>query len=136
MAVKFKRRRRVDDEISFASTSDIAFLLLIFFMVSTIFNVEQGIPLRLPGGVSEKVKVNTKNVLTISSDASGTVFLGENAIPVHLLADEIKTRLAENERLVVSIESHPDSRYEVMIRILDEVKKSKARSISLKMRRI
>ena len=46
---KIKTRSRPSDDIPAASMSDIAFLLLIFFLVTTIFAVEQGIPLILPG---------------------------------------------------------------------------------------
>ncbi|HKK28077.1 MAG TPA: biopolymer transporter ExbD, partial [Gemmatimonadota bacterium] len=42
------RRERVDDEIPTASLADIAFLLLIFFLTTTVFNEERGLPIVLP----------------------------------------------------------------------------------------
>ena len=45
-----KKKKRGTPEISMASTSDIAFLLLIFFIVSTVFNLEMGLPMVLPSG--------------------------------------------------------------------------------------
>ncbi len=132
MPSRRRKPKRIED-IPQASMADVAFLLLIFFIATTIFNVEQGIPLSLPGKGSAKVKVSTKNVLTISSTAEGDVLIDEKPIALHQIEGEVETRLAENDKLIVSIESHPDSRYEVMVSILDEVKKAKAPRISLRM---
>ena len=72
----------------------------------------------------------------IQSDPSGAITLDGEPIAVHQIKDEIITRVAENDKLVISIESHPESRYELMVQILDEVKKAKAARISLKLRRM
>lgn len=128
--------KRKIDEIPQASMSDVAFLLLIFFIVTTIFNTEIGIPLALPGKTSIATQVNPKNILKLQSDADGNVYMNEEPIALPLIPDEINRRLAENDKLVVSIQSAPDSRYQTMISILDQVKKSQATRISLTLRRI
>ena len=46
--MQFKKRSKVSAEIPNSSLSDIAFLLLIFFMVSTVFAIEEGLILDLP----------------------------------------------------------------------------------------
>jgi biopolymer transport protein ExbD len=127
--------KRKIDEIPQASMSDVAFLLLIFFIVTTIFNTEKGIPLSLPGKTSAKTQMNPKNILKLQSDANGNVYMDDEPIALPSIAGEIDARLAENDKLVVSIQSHPDSRYNTMVLILDEVKKSDATRISLNMRR-
>ncbi len=124
--------RRVED-IPQSSMADVAFLLLVFFIATTIFNIEQGIPLVLPGKGSAIAKVSPKNVLTIRSEPDGSIFIDDSSIPVHLIEEEVSTRLAENDKLIVSIESHPDSHYDTMVQILDEVKKARAPVINLKM---
>lgn len=128
--------KRKTDEIPQASMSDVAFLLLIFFIVTTIFNTEKGIPLSLPGKTSAKTQMNPKNILKLQSDAQGNVFMNDEPIGLPAIAGEIDSRLAENDKLVVSIQSDPDSRYNTMVLILDEVKKSEATRISLTMRRM
>jgi DNA polymerase III psi subunit len=45
---------------------------------------------------------------------------------------EVETRSAENAKLVVVIETHPDTDYGLMIDILDELKLARAKTISLK----
>lgn len=131
--MKFKRIK-VSDEIPNSSMSDIAFLLLVFFIATTIFNVEEGLTLILPpkdAGVPKKV--SRKNVMVIHSDANGNVFVdGELWRDVSRLDAEVAKRFRENDKLVVSIESHPNSRYNVMIDILDEVKQAQVPRISIK----
>ena len=131
-----KLKKKKLDEIPQSSMSDIAFLLLVFFIATTIFNTEQGLPLTLPGRTSSTSQVNPKNVLKITSDEAGNVFLAEEPIAIHEIAPTLEERLAENDKLIVSIESHPDSRYEIMVEVLDQVKLAKATRVSLKMRLI
>jgi len=128
--------KRKSEEIPQSSMADVAFLLLIFFIVTTIFNTEKGIPLALPGKTSETTQMNPKNILKLQSDSQGNVFMNDEPIGLPSIVGEINSRLAENDKLVVSIQSHRDSRYETMVKILDEVKKSEATRISLSMRRI
>jgi biopolymer transport protein ExbD len=128
--------KRKIDEIPQASMSDVAFLLLIFFIVTTIFNTEKGIPLALPGKASATTQMNPKNILKLQSDANGNITMNDEPIALPTIATEIDKRLAENDKLVISIQSHAESTYQTMVSILDEVKKSRATRISLTLRRI
>lgn len=130
--MKKKGKSKATQEISAASMSDIAFLLLIFFLVTTIFALEQGIPLVLPGEKSTNVKIKRKNILIIEAHANGSIVVDKQVVPLPQLRPLIERRLAENEKLVVVIETHPDSDYGLMIDILDELRLADARRISLK----
>jgi len=131
---RMMRRSRVSDEIPAASMADIAFLLLIFFIATTIFDVEQGITLLLPGVGGKTTKVNPKNVMRITTDASGSIFIDGDPVQADQVKGITESRLAENPKLIVSIESHPESRYGAMIIVLDEVKLAKAPVISLRIK--
>jgi len=129
---KLKSRSRPSTEISAASMSDIAFLLLIFFLVSTIFAVEQGIPLLLPGQQSRNVKVKRKNILIVKAHANGSITVDQKPVALKQIRPMVEEKLAENPKLIVVIETHPDCEYGLMIDILDELKLANARRISLK----
>jgi biopolymer transport protein ExbD len=130
------KRIKVSEEIPSSSMSDIAFLLLVFFIATTIFNVEEGLTLILPpkdAGTAKKV--SRKNVMTIHSDANGNVFVDNDLWPnVHRLHEEVRKRFDENDKLVISLESHPDSEYRVMIDILDEVKKAELETLRMSLK--
>jgi biopolymer transport protein ExbD len=127
-----KRGTQVTNEISSASLSDIAFLLLIFFIVTTIFALEEGIPLVLPGQQSTSVKVKRDNILVIEAHANGSIVVEKQVVALAGIKPMVERRLAENDKLVVVIETHPDSEYGLMIDILDELRLADARRISLK----
>lgn len=129
---KIKTRSKPSQEVSAASMSDIAFLLLIFFLVTTIFALEEGIPLVLPGKQSTNVKVKRKDILIIEAHANGAIVVDKNVVLLQNLRTLIERKITENEKLIVVIESHPDSEYGLMIDILDELRLANARRISLK----
>ena len=116
--------------------SDIAFLLLIFFLVTTIFALEQGIPLVLPGKTSTNVKVKREGILVIETHANGAIVVEKDIVQITDLKRLIERKIAENEKLIVVVESHPDSDYGLMIDILDELRLANARRISLKTMRL
>jgi biopolymer transport protein ExbD len=127
-----KRKKRPSTEFAASAMSDIAFLLLIFFLVTTIFAVEQGIPLALPGQESKNVKVSRKNLLVIKAYPNGSITMDNDPVMFNQIRPMIEQKLAENDKLVVVIETHPDSEYGTMIDILDELKLANARTVSLK----
>jgi len=124
--------RPSDQMTSLPSMSDIAFLLLIFFIVTTIFALEMGIPLILPGKTATDVKMNRKNILVVQAHANGQITVEDEVVSLTDLRPLIEQRLAQNDKLVVVIETHPDAEYGLMIDILDELKLAQARRISLK----
>ena len=129
-----KKTAKVTPEFSTASMSDINFLLLIFFLVSTMFAVEKGLPMALPGQQSKSVKLKRDNVLTIQAFANGSIVIkGTGPVGMRDLEEIIVNKLIANPKLVVVIETHPDAEYAVMIDILDELRLANAERISLRM---
>ena len=129
---KLQTKSRPTTEFSAASMSDIAFLLLIFFLVTTIFALEQGIPIILPGKESTNVKVKRKNILEVKAYPNGAVVVEDEQIPLSRLRVIVERKLAQNDKLIVVIQTHPDAEYGLMVDILDELKLAKCRRISLK----
>lgn len=126
------RRSKPSTEIPSASMSDIAFLLLVFFLSTTTFSLEQGLLLQLPGQQSEVKRISRKNILVIKAHADGTVTMGQEFVTVPEIRGRIEEELRENDKLVVVIETHPQAVYETYVNILDELKMAKAPRISLK----
>ena len=119
-------------EIPTASLADISFLLLIFFLSTTMFAIEHGIPLVLPGSGSATVKVKRSSVAVVRADADGTVRVDKEPVSLDQLRAIIEKKLAENSDLIVVLETHPESEYGLMVDILDELRLADARRISLK----
>jgi len=129
-----KRSGRVmpTQEIPTASLADISFLLLIFFLSTTMFAVERGIPLVLPGAGSATVKVKRSSVVVVRANPDGTIEVDKEPVSLGRLRVIIEGKLSENSDLVVVLETHPESEYGLMVDILDELRLADARRISLK----
>jgi biopolymer transport protein ExbD len=127
------RRPQVETEIPSVSMADIAFLLLIFFISTTVLGVEEGLTLFLPPKGTAVKHVSRSDVLILRTDPEGHVFADDAPVPaVDQLDDLVRARLADNPDLVVAIESHPQSKYKTMIQVLDEVKEARATRISIR----
>ncbi|MEE9578134.1 MAG: biopolymer transporter ExbD [Gemmatimonadota bacterium] len=132
------RKQRVSDEIPTASMADIAFLLLVFFLTTTVFNEEKGLPIVLPEEKEEQ-EVSPKNILflIIQPDGSVVVRRGESEqeqiVGYRQVEGILRQELAANENLIAAIKTDPTAPYRHMINVLDEVKKAGAERISLQM---
>ncbi|UCF05768.1 MAG: biopolymer transporter ExbD [bacterium] len=128
-----KKRSKVSSEFSTASMSDINFLLLIFFLVSTMFAVEKGLPMALPGKGSKTVKLKRDNVLNVQAYANGSIVIrGVGPVSVGEIKSVIERKLEANPKLVIVIETHPEADYGIMVDILDELRLARATKISLR----
>ncbi|MCK4539321.1 MAG: biopolymer transporter ExbD [Candidatus Krumholzibacteria bacterium] len=128
-----KKNSKVSSEFSTASMSDINFLLLIFFLVSTIFAVEKGLPMALPAGDSPQVKLKKDNVMVLQAYANGSIVVrGSGPIKVGDIRQFVENKLIQNEKIVIVIETHPAADYGIMVDILDELRMANAERISLR----
>jgi biopolymer transport protein ExbD len=120
---KFKRRSGISAElVGESSMSDVAFLLLVFFIVSTTFP-EIGLPMILPSKSGDVKQVKRDNVMQIVTARSGAYFIDVDTEPTPLtsLKGIVKQRLTDNDNLILSLETHPEAPYGSMIDALDEV---------------
>lgn len=81
--------------INAGSMSDIAFLLLIFFLVATTMNVDTGLvrvlpPMPDPNVKQEDIKVKERNLLLVFVSGSGNIMAGGQLIDIRQLKDKAK----------------------------------------------
>ena len=120
---KIGAKSRPSTEFSASAMSDIAFLLLIFFLVTKIFALERGIPMMLPGQESDNVKVKRKNIMTVKAFANGSIVIrGTGPIGIRDLQQLVENKLIANPKLVVVLKTHPDADYGRMVACLDELR--------------
>jgi biopolymer transport protein ExbD len=89
--MKFHRKRRVTPEISMTSMVDVVLLLLFFFMVSTTFNKQTQVKVKLPEADGEKTEAELETIrLTI--DANGVYYLEDgDGVSHELLNQKVET---------------------------------------------
>lgn len=124
------KRKKGSAEIPTSSLADIAFLLLVFFLVTTTINTDKGISLVLPDR-GEGTEVNKKNIANLLINANGDVLLREEPIAVNLIAERARQMLIENDKLIFSVKTDATTKYEVYIQVLDQLKQANATRISI-----
>lgn len=87
--------KRKTPDINASSQADIAFLLLVFFLVATTMNTDKGLVRVLPPIPPEDVKVedqkvNERNLLLVFVNASGQLMVGEESMDIRGLKDKAK----------------------------------------------
>ncbi len=138
MAVLNNKKSKVSDEVPTSSMADIAFLLLIFFLVTTTFPKDKGLAIVLPEE-SETVAVNQKNILHIIVQANGIIDLKRGESPQvqqvspNQLEDIWRQDIAANDNLIAAVKTHPDAPYKFMIDVLDALHTAGAERISLQL---
>jgi len=114
--VKIIRSKKTKFIIPVSSMADIAFLLLIFFMLSSIMDAEKEIPLKLP--VSNTTKITKDKFLNIWIDKKGNYFFDNKKNNIENLKPYIQSRLASNRNLKALIRADKNIPYNFIINII------------------
>ena len=138
MAVLDKKKSKVSDKVPSSSMADIAFLLLIFFLVTTTFPKNKGLAIVLPeeGGEQE---ISPRNILHIIIRPDGIVEVkrGESPSVQSVSPDAIEALwrgdVSENPNLIAAVKTHPTTPYKFMVDVLDALHAAGAERISLQL---
>ncbi len=130
-----KPRKKRDAEIPSASMADIAFLLLIFFLVTTTIDADKGIYMQLPPPIEDNnppPEINQRNLLNVLVSADGQVLIDNEVTNVSAIRDIVKRHILNNgrepnfsvspDKAVTSFKTKRGLPYETYIAVLDEIK--------------
>ena len=126
-----KKREKEPVEIPSSSMADIAFLLLVFFLVCTTIDVDKGLDLVLPPMDVDQQEINKKNITNLLINDTGAVLLDNVQVEVRDISNLISEKLADNDKLIVSLKTTQKTKYEIYIKVLDQLKRSGATRISI-----
>ena len=124
------KRRFKGGNIPTSSMADIAFLLLIFFLVTTTIDMDKGLGMVLPAE-GEEIEISKKNILNCLINSTGNVLLGGEGLEIRDLSKSIRQKLAENDKLIISVKAHKSTSYKDYIAVIDQLKRANATRISI-----
>jgi biopolymer transport protein ExbD len=129
-----KKKKREGAEINGSSMADIAFLLLIFFLVTTTINVDTGIGMILPPPLDPEVEpppIKERNQMNILVNAQGLILMDEKPTQIGDVRERLKefidnpnkdeTLAMSPEAAIVSLKTQKETPYRIYIDMLDEV---------------
>lgn len=100
---------------------DIIFFLLVFFMMSTLYMVEQRtMPVNLPQVSAAQSDLEKSVFITIAKD--GAIYVDQEQIPARLFKKRIQARIARQNETAFILRADKEAEYGQVIMILDELK--------------
>ena len=129
-----KKKKRDGAEINGSSMADIAFLLLIFFLVTTTINVDTGIGMILPPPLDPEVEpppIKERNQMNILVNSQGLILMDETPTQIGEVREKLiefidnpnndETLSVTPEAAIVSLKTQKETPYRIYIDMLDEV---------------
>jgi biopolymer transport protein ExbD len=121
--MRFKRGS-VSDEIPTASMADIAFLLIIYFMVTTTYAATRGLDFSLPQEEDTPLVDKEESVL-IEIQPGGVLMVDNRAMQLSEVLDYLKPKLERNPMKPVIIRPDEIAEYGYMVDVFDELRQAK-----------
>ena len=118
----FSRKSKANSDIPDSSLADMAFLLLIFFMVSTTFPQER--PRRMPwpeAEATEKLDEQRKNILHVFVAENGQIFINDQLVRPDQVSGLIGPMYRDNRQLLISLRADRNTPYATIYNIQEEL---------------
>ncbi|MFC1528949.1 ExbD/TolR family protein [Candidatus Latescibacterota bacterium] len=128
--MKNSKRTGVTATIPTSTMADIAFLLIVFFLVTTSFSHDKGLGLTLPP-FGTATRVPSRNITKVWINAAGEIMHDRELVTLDLMEQRVKQMTENNQNLIVSIKTDPVARYEFFVAVVDAIKTAGNDKISI-----
>ena len=116
--------RGVDDEIPTSSMADIAFLLIIYFMVTTTFAATRGLDFSLPKDDDSPPMIEKEESVLIEIQPGGVLMVDTKPMQLDEILEYLKPKLERNPMKPVIIRPLQASEYGYMVDVFDELRQA------------
>jgi len=110
-------------EINITPLLDLAFVLLIIFVITTPL-LEQSIDLRLPRGGQTEKRIDKNDIRTVEVSVTGVYALDRQRMQLSQLISQLSQQFRANPNLIVYIRADKDSRLDFTTQLLDACQKN------------
>jgi len=125
----FSTNRGGSEEINISPLIDMVFILLIFFIVTTVFVEETGVEVTKPQAASQ-IQLE-KNSILIAITANNNVVYGGREIGVNGVRGIVKRLLQDDAKMPVIIQADENVPTRILVRVIDEAKLAGANSVNI-----
>ena len=126
---KFKKKASTESKIPTSSMADIAFLLLVFFMVTTVLKLEEGLPIALPKAEAAQ-DIPREHVLHVWVDRVGKISINDMIVTISSVEGIVAQRIRANPGIIVAFYTDENAPYGIMSDIMDQLKRASAVRVS------
>ena len=103
--MKIERKTHTSNEISTSSMPDIIFMLLIFFMVTTVMREYEGLDVIMPRAKMIEKLESKRNTSYVWATKDGLVSVDDRIININNLSGLMYNKIAKNPKITVSLKS-------------------------------
>ncbi len=118
--MKLKVRTKTKAEIPTASMPDVIFMLLVFFMVTTVLREYEGLPIVLPSAVKIEKLESRRNTAHVFVNKVGLVSIDDKRIPISSVRNVMGAKLMENIKIIVSLKADRDTPMKIITDVHQE----------------
>jgi biopolymer transport protein ExbD len=126
---KIVRKNKRPASIPTASMSDISFLLLLFFMVSTVFVKSKGLKVQMPKAVTID-KIPRNHAATIYIDRAGHISIDDYILEVPQVQLIMMKKLSDDFNLISCFRTDRNTEYGVMADVLNQLRQANTLRVS------
>ena len=119
--MRFRKAKEEEPRLGLAPLIDIVFLLLIFFMVTSHFDVASGLRIQLPE-VAQRLFNQKDNQLRLIIDKSGGMFLDGKRLDLKTLAKKLEKAVNEKDLVHLVLQADKDVRHGAVVQAMDIAK--------------
>lgn len=123
------KKEPVEGKISTASMPDIIFMLLIFFMVSTVFREFRGLPVKIPSSVNAERIEGKRNIAYCFIDVNERISIDDKLMTPKEVTSIMYLKRSSNPRIVVSMKIDENCKNEIVDKIHKALQEADARRI-------
>ncbi|TES92720.1 MAG: biopolymer transporter ExbD [Candidatus Cloacimonadota bacterium] len=128
--MRFAKKKEDTAGIPTGSMADIAFLLIFFFMVTTVFRAETGLDIKLPEA-EEGHKLPSRGIAHIYVSAVGLISIDDNQMRVNQVSIEMAKKMQIDRSTIVSLRIDKSAKYDIVGDIFDQLSEAGALRVSL-----
>ena len=118
-----------ESQIDLTPMLDVVFIMLIFFIVTSIFVKESGVDVSRPN--ADTAVVTESNSIQIGITSSNQIFMDKRQVDKRAVRANVERGLAENPGAAVIIVADADSKTETLIEVMDQSRLAGAVSVSV-----
>lgn len=127
-----KKNQMPDDPGGSGSMNDLSFLLIIFFIVIASFSINKGFVLNLPDK-NTPVTVLTDELVRCTLCEDGSLVFNGEQISMNQLESSIKAKQAKYPNMTFLLEIQPDTRYQLVVDVINQIRNMEVENFSFKM---
>ena len=128
--MKFSRKTQISSEIPTASMPDIIFMLLVFFMVTTVLKEYSGLPVTLPKAKRIQKLKSKRHTCQIWVSKDGLISIDDRLLGVDDVSIVMYDKRVADPQIVISLKGDEDAKMELISDIHNELREVEALKIN------